>query len=108
LSFGVWFETKVCEGRKRVLEGDHHAAGGRPRKFIAAVLLGTRSVAANPTPDDLMTTALAQQCLPQVPIGYRHTTRINPSSGHPLGQISRHRTLDILRISDDPNGARFS
>jgi len=81
------------------LEGDHHAARGRPRKFIAAVLLGTRSVAANPTPDDPVTTALAQQCLPQVPIGYRHTTRINPlcrmadyadaAAGRPLWQLFR-------------------
>jgi len=64
------------------LEGDHQAARCGSRQFVAAVLLRTRSVAANPTPGDLVTTALAQQCLPQVPIGYRHTTRINPRSIH--------------------------
>ena len=83
ISFGlvIWFdELESVTGRKRDLEGDHQTARGGLRKFVAAVLLRTRSVAANPTPRDLVTAALAQQCLPQIPIGHRHTTRINPSS----------------------------
>ena len=89
------------------LEGDHQAARRCLSKFVAPVLLGTGSVAPNPTPRDLVSAALSKECVPQILIGNGSTTRIKPSSGDPVGQVLRHRTLNVLRIGDNSDGTRL-
>ena len=89
------------------LVGDTQAARCSLSKFVAPVLLGTGAVAPNPTPRDLVSAAFAKKRLPQILIGHGDTTGIEPSSGDPLGQVLRHRTLNVLRIGDNSDGTRL-
>src|SRR5579885_2975899 len=82
-------------------------ACGCLREFVASVLLCTRSVATNPAPRDFVTAAFAQQCLPQVPIRHRYPSGVHPSASDPDAQIFGHCSLNILRVGDDCNDARF-
>ena len=84
------------------------SASGSLSELVTSVLLHAWSVAANPSPSDVVAPTFAQQRFPQILICNRDAAGTDPRIPNPARYVLCHSSLNVLTSQcTTPDGGRF-